>query len=526
MKKGLKILMAFVFVFVFSAAQNISAQKVNEKGQTGIQKNEIIFPRPFAVAIDDLGWMLGNDDGYGDLQGPYRIGIHRHMEVDNYKGIVEVGKKMNIRLQCLFILGEMDRLNILSKVPTTNPQGKNWDNSENISDEQIKIMNYVKESAANLEFGLHGVLHEYWPEVNKRRRAEWYNTDDNHPWPEKQLMAHVKIFKEIMAEYGMTKEAGYSFPESFVPCAYALYWNPKGDYSTCSVLHKAGIKYANTLFYPYISELNPPKGPNAGGIDHGVLVINRINYGNPWYAYSSVPTVPVKDQKSDVIESHWTNWIAPDEFLQEATNQKWITFLRMVQRQKNRYLAKNTEQFYAQWLYKKYTIVSEKEPGIVNIDNTNMPDEVYKSNLLSDLVLKVKLSKGQHISYASINNKEIAAYYEDEGYGFIYLPILKQKKYVLKYSVGTEMMPHYVYNDGTYNVYSFKYEKNKSVIYLRLYGQQVVKITGIALPGKIEISNPAVSLIKKHYDNVTKTLSLTLKAHDIEGETTTINFLF
>ncbi len=522
MKKMLKIFMALALMF--SMRQNVSAQKVNGENPVEIQKKGIIFPHPFAVAIDDLGWMLGNDDGYGDLQGPYRIGIHRHMEVDNYKGIVEVGKKMHIRLECLFVLGEMDRLNILGKVPTTNPQGKNWDNSQNISDEQIKIMNYVKENAANLEFGLHGVLHEYWPEVNKRKRAEWYNTDDNHPWPEKQLIDHVKIFREIMAEYGMTKEAGYSFPESFVPCAYGIYWNPKGKYSTCSVLHKAGVKYTNTLFYPYISELNPPKGPNAGGIDHGVLVINRINYGNPWYAYSSVPTVPIKDQKSDIIESHWTNWIAPDEFLQETTNRKWLNYLKMVQGVENRYLAKNTEQFYAQWLYNKYTVVSEKEPGIVNINNTKMPDEVYKSNLLSDMVLKVKLSKGQHISSASINNKEIAAYYEDEGYGFIYLPILKQKKYVLHYSIGTKRMPYYVYNDGTYNLYHFNYEKNKSSINLRLYGKQVVKIVGLASPDKIEISNPSVVLLAKKYDIATKTLALILKAHDIEGETTTIDF--
>jgi len=39
-----------------------------------------IFPRPFAFAIDDLGWNIGNNTGSIDKQGPYRIGIDRKMD--------------------------------------------------------------------------------------------------------------------------------------------------------------------------------------------------------------------------------------------------------------------------------------------------------------------------------------------------------------------------------------------------------------------------------------------------------------
>ncbi len=135
------------------------------------RKEGIVFPRPFAFAIDDFGWIIGNDHGYGDHQGPFRIGIDRKMDVSNYKSVVKVAETKRIRLVGLFILGEMDRLNILGKYLTTNPDGKNWNNSKNISEEQIEIMDYVKENAAHLEFGLHGILHEYWPEANQRKRA-------------------------------------------------------------------------------------------------------------------------------------------------------------------------------------------------------------------------------------------------------------------------------------------------------------------------------------------------------------------
>jgi hypothetical protein len=56
----------------------------------------------------------------------------------------------------------MDRQNILAQDATTNWQGKNWDNSKNVCQEQIDIMNFVKNNASYLEFGLHGVGHEYW----------------------------------------------------------------------------------------------------------------------------------------------------------------------------------------------------------------------------------------------------------------------------------------------------------------------------------------------------------------------------
>ncbi len=489
------------------------------------RKEEIIFPRPFAFAIDDFGWMTGNDHGYGDHQGPFRVGIDRKMDVDNYKCVVKVAETMRIRLMGLFILGEMDRLNILGKYPTTNPDGENWDNSENICDEQIEIMDYVKQNAAHLEFGLHGILHEYWPEANQRKRAEWYNLDEDHPWPEEIMQDHVKCFKEIMAQYGLTEEAGHSFPESFVACAYGYYWNPDGKYSTGSVLGPAGVKYANTMFEE-VSELNPPGKPNGGGFDHGLLVVNRNIYGTMWHDYTCLPTVPVDEQQSDLVESHWTNWLAPDDSLQDETNQKWIDYLTMVQKQRDRYLAKNTQQFYSQWLYKKYTDVEEKTVGVVEIDNTKMPDIAYGKEFLAGMVLKVALAKGQHISAASIDNKEIASYFEDEGYGFLYLPVLEQKKYTLKYSIGSSILPHHVYNDGTYNVYSFTSDNGKVTVNLRLYGTQIIKITGFSSPQKIEITNSNVALLDTNYDEKYKTLLLNVKAHDIIGETTLINLIW
>jgi len=479
-----------------------------------------IFPHPFAFAIDDLGWNIGNNTGNIDKQGPYRIGIDRKMDVNDYKCIVEVGEAVGVRIQSLFILAEMDRENILKKYPSTTWQGENWDNSKNISQEQVDIMNYVKNHAAYMEFGLHGVGHEYWID-GEMKRAEWYSTWENHPWPEKSMREHIQCFKDIMTQYGLSKKNGQSFPESFVPCAYGYYWNPDGDYSTGKLMSESGLKYVNTLF-TYIEELNPPKGENGGGFDNGVHVVNRINYGNDWYKLDALPTVPLENQKSDIIETHWANWLGQDDFVQEMTTKKFIEYYKMVQKSENRYVAKNTEQFHSQWLYNKYTIVNEKANEIIQIDNTKMPKEAYNNNILGSMVLKFKLNEGEHLSMAKLNGKDVRVYFEESGYGFLYLPPLKQKKYQLEYKIDQKYPDTYICNRGTYNAYSFEVTKDISKAKVRVYGTQNIIFKGINKPKNINISNKNINIVKRNYNIEKHQFTLTLKALDMQGETGTI----
>jgi len=442
------------------------------------------------------------------------------MGLDDYKAVVEVGEAIGARIQGLFILSEMDRFNILRKYPSTTWQGKDWDNSANISQTQIDIMEYIKNGAAYLEFGLHGVGHEYWAD-RVRKRAEWYCFEDGHPWDEKDMRIHIQCFKDIMAQYGLSEKNGHSFPESFVPCSFGYYWNPTGKYSTGKIMSDSGVKYVNTDF-GHIKELDPPKGDNGGGFDNGVIVVNRKSYGNDWDQLSKLPTVPLKDQISDIIESHWSNWLAQDKFLQKETTRKWIDYYKNIQAASDRYIAKNTEQFHAQWLYKKYTTVNELKVGQVEIDNSKMPKEYYENNLLGNMVLKVELNDGEHISKATINNKPIACYFEDAGYGFIYLPILQQEKYKLNYKISTDMLSFSVFNDGTYNIYSVNDYKDMKKINLRVYGIQEIKIICQKPTKNSESDNPNLKIIRENYDEKNSILSITLDAHNIQGETGSI----
>ncbi len=507
-----KITLLLIIVVVLALNNSVFAQ------------GRIIFPHPFAFAVDDLGWNIGNNTGSIDKQGPYRIGIDRKMDVNDYKPIVAVGKAVGTRIQSLFILAEMDRENILKNHPSSTWKGEKWDNAKNICNGQIDIMNYVKEHAAYMELGLHGVGHEYW--VNgEMKRAEWYSTWEDHPWPEKSMREHIQCVKDILAQYGINEENGQSFPESFVPCAYGFYWNPGGDYSTGKIMSEQGLKYVNTLF-TYIEELNPPKGDNGGGFDNGVIVVNRINYGNPWYKLASLPTVPLAEQKSDIIETHWANWLAQDDFLQADVTKSFIDYYNMVQRSEGRYVAKNTEQFHSQWLYNKYTEVRENTSGKVFIDNTQMPDDAYKKDILGNMVLKIKLDNKEHISSVKLDDIEIRVLFEQSGYGFIYLPQLKQKKYVLQYKISMNLPEVYVNHSGTNNIYSLDKKENNYIIKLRTYGTQDVIIMGISEPKTIKLNNSDISVLNKKYDKDNKKLTIAIKAKDIQGETGEISVLY
>lgn len=484
--------------------------------------SRIIFPRPFAIAIDDLGWINGHNEGEAGY-GPYRLGIQRKMRVQDYVAVANLARQAGVRLQGLFILGELDRENFLGSYPTTTYLREKWDNTENISDLQVEMMEYVKKEAAHIEFGLHGIGHEFWPEDGKRRRAEWYNTVDDHPWPEEEIRNHLDCFVRIMKQYGLSVDNGHSFPESFVPCAYSYYWNPEGDYSLGKVLSEYGVKYANTDF-TQIPECNPPSAPNGGGFDHGVHVMNRYNYGNLWYELGKLPTIALDEQPTDYIETHWPNLLAQDDFLQADVTAKWTAYYQGVQRSKDRYCAKNTAQMHSQWLYNQYVILTELGPGQLEVDNRRMPEEVYEGNFPANMVLKIALEAGQHVSEVRLNGVRIPAYYEDQGYGFLYLPRLLREKYVLEYELGAQPVQGVVWHDGTANIFEVNQTENKIKIDLCLYGTQKIRFISDAMPEVVISNNPGMRVLDWRIED--GWLSMQLTAHDLQGEIGSIKMIY
>ena len=112
----------------------------------------------------------------------------------------------------------------------------------------------------------------------------------------------------------------------------------------------------------------------------------RYNYGNEWFDLAALPIIPIDSFMTDIIETHWPNVLAQDDFLQDGITNQWIEYFRNIQAKPDRYLAKNTEQFFSQWLYNRYAVLHFIEQRRVLIDNTLMPDEAYSSDLLGNIV--------------------------------------------------------------------------------------------------------------------------------------------
>ena len=153
---------------------------------------------------------------------------------------------------------------------------------------------------------------------------------------------------------------------------------------------------------------------------------------------------------------------------------------------------------------------------MVEIDNRNMPAEVYKNDLLGNMVLKIKLNKNQHIATATLNGNLIPASFESEGFAFLYLPPLAQQKYTLQYSVAATEMPLYIFNDGTYNVYSLSNEGSSILIEMKMYGSQSVKIKCIHPQAVISLTK-GLFINEFSYDILNGELNITIAAADIQG---------
>ena len=376
-------------------------------------------------------------------------------------------------------------------------------------------MQYVRDNAAYLEFGLHGVGHEHW-EDGVRKRAEWYDLKGDKPWPEQDGRDHLALFARIMAQYGWTPENGQSFPESFVPCANAIHWNPNGETSTGKLMAEAGVKYANTDF-SYIPEAKPPIR-FGGGFDHGLLVIHRKNYGNPWFALGALPTAKHSKFATDVIEAHWTNLLAQDYFLQSRVTDRWVALFQKIRARPDRYLAKNTEQFSSQWLYRRYAKLSETGSGRVEIDNTRMPEQAYAPDFLGNLVLAIRLPEGSHVSKATLDGESIPATLEQDGFGYLYLPPLERKSYRFEYEVGTGRLEPVVRHSGTYNVYSLRAGGDTLRIDLEMYGTQVVEVTSNAPAKAVRSLEENLQVIGYDHDADAKLIRITLSGRDMQGE--------
>ena len=443
------------------------------------------FRIPFAIGltIDDMGWAEGKDDR---PYGPPRLNCEENPISEFYSNIIKLGENCGTRVQGSFVMSEFDRNNICGKPEYNRPlapidmteKGLDWKYS--CSEDQAKAMEITKEGNAYLELGLHGVRHGHyekegwhsseWAERPPRDEKDRFITEKTKvtPWDSENRTSKViaDCYKELLRQYFTEKEL--SFPESFAPPTHVLYYD-ENDITTGAVLSQYGVKYCNAKITGKV-KLECPI-PKEGIIDHGMHILERRSLrAVPFDDSSHVPSL--YPRKYPWIEAHFKDfWY---------TEKQWSQFLYNINSKKNFMLAKNTEQVHSQYFYTRYAKITNL-PGKIIIDTTKMPEEVYKYNLLSSLILKVPLGKKEHISSVKCpEGVSFCGYYKDIfRHGYItlgsseYMGRLTPGRYIIEYTTGGEMPCFFADNSlSTYNLYN----TDNNNIYLKVYGTQTIRI--------------------------------------------------
>lgn len=488
----------------------------------------MIIPLAQTIATDDLGWVLAENDS--ETGGPHRLHSNHKITKDDYIKYINIAKALGTRFLGGFVIGEWDRENTCAKACYNKPEspinitehGTEWNNEELksilkklcnsgcprmfscshktpetfyrkiagnalcASGWQFDYQDLLKIDAAYIEFGLHGVRHGHYEE-GKNITGEWaYRPKEGAPTPwdpeNKTSFVICDCFKEILRQYYTEEEL--PFPESFIPPSHVLYTDPESDVSTCAVLSKYGVKYA-TLRYTTKNEIMP-HFTKFGLFDHNVFMIDRRPPREVSFDKDSCKP-PLPPRPYPFIETHFNNLWGVEEY--------WKKYLSLINLFPTRMIAKNTENVFSQWVYRKYVKISKGY-----IDFSSVPQEFYDKNIVSNLVLKTFVGPF-HLKVKS--ELSVCGYYKDKyGYAYVTLADMNEPmgRGVGKYKLSCKLTTKKPYDipdnsRDTYCLYGGEECENCLKIRLKIYRRQSITIPTKREILKVESSNPKVQIL-------------------------------
>jgi len=307
------------------------------------------IPHSFLLVVDDVGWWCGDDHRYKN--GPSRSGIGRRHCIEDYKAIVEIGRSLNMRVKCGFVVGEWDRCNLLAKVRNSNKHGALWDNASRLDPQIDEVRDLINSSKDYMEIALHGVMHMFWTDEGIMKYAEFYQTCEetgkNKMTPPDIVREHLDAYFEILRQNGLTTDI-----KSFIPpCFRYVYSRDKDQLS--AILSEYGIKYISTPFSSM--EYTSPEKPEGACVENGIITVDRTNDLIPWDA--------VDAQTPDIIKKsyfgmHWPNFLNKDPEKNMETVARWIKYFEQYKNNFEILPARDNAIGSTQALYKRFTNLS------------------------------------------------------------------------------------------------------------------------------------------------------------------------
>jgi len=320
------------------------------------------IPAAFQLVIDDLGWMLGEDERV--INKPSRTGMPRRHVLEDYMAVEEIGKAANMKFGCTFVIGDWDRHNLLRKVPRSSWLGDKWDSSKWLNIEEAEKMRDYINSCKYIEMGFHGLQHEMWDDNGKYIGGQEYFIPENdtfgnkvHLAPESFLRCHFDTFMKIFNDWGFTQKIKH-----FVAPGDC---NGSPDADTfAEVLKDYGVRYWHNCVFKHCE------------IKSGIMINRLVGFLAHWAAYDLDPrNFKIRsEEEAGILMSHWPNWLRYDPSNNLERINDWKDYFDRQSQVYGVIMSREVEFAHHQLLYKEYAKVEINEDEII-IDLTKA-DEV------------------------------------------------------------------------------------------------------------------------------------------------------
>ena len=320
---------------------------------------KIIIPDSLHIVVDDLGWFNGKDDREND--GPSRTGMPRRHCAEDYRAVNELGRRLNMKISCAFVMGEWDFDNRLRNIPCLSRYGENWDNASYFDErEAVECVRAINESEY-IDFNVHGLLHgNYRNPSDDHDISDFYYRVDGvlYMVEESEVRARLDAFFDLVNCHGIKKRIN-----SFVPPSF----NYRAD-ELSLILADYGIRFVSTIFSERM--LGKSREEDTVILENGIVTLDRNNNLVPWDAYDYDPkNIPVS---SGIFGIHWPNLLHLDPKRNIEVVDRWEKYFDKCADTFGIILARDISFAAAQSLVKRYARV-ESTDNSIKIDLSDVP---------------------------------------------------------------------------------------------------------------------------------------------------------
>lgn len=325
------------------------------------------IPRPLHIALDDLGWFCSEDDR--KQGGPSRTGVTRRHCYKDYYAVNELGKALNMKISCAFVLGEWDPDNRLSSVKCLSKYGDNWDNASYLDKEEMKRAVKAINECEYIDLTVHGLMHGYYTEgIDNTDESDYYYRINKELFmiPEEEVRHRLDCFFDLLKYYGIEKKIN-----AFIPPSFTYRWD-----EISKILKDYGIEYVSTIFrtMKYVGD----KKEIVDIEENGIVNIDRNNNLIPWNEFNS-DFSRLKTDVNGIFGMHWPNFLHEDENKSMEVVERWVEYFEKCSQNFGTVISKDIEFCANQSLFCKYAKISEVD-GVTYIDVTDVPEK-YRNNV-------------------------------------------------------------------------------------------------------------------------------------------------